>query len=138
MFGRYRRKCSQTEPVYDLLIFTSGMIVYIRDDVPVARQRITKTLFDGERELILGEPRTKTIVAETFVEGWRLKRSSLSKMVTDFPHIKRLLMSNARQRYPREFMGLRRKGDIFADPVPEEASSGEIFQSDEFVDSDVG
>jgi hyperpolarization activated cyclic nucleotide-gated potassium channel 2 len=112
--------CTQNELLSDFLIFTSGTYRILRDDVLIARQTVTTSVYDGERELIFGESRSKTLIAETFVEGWRLKRASVIAMVRTDPQLKRLLTSNARRKYPRDFSGWRRRGDIFGDEIQEE------------------
>jgi hypothetical protein len=109
--------CTQNELVSDLFIFTSGVYRILRDGLVIGRQSVSKSVFDGERELIFREPRSKTLVAETFVDCWRLQRTSLLAMIRANPQLRRLLLSNARRKYPREFTGWNRRGDPFADDL---------------------
>jgi hypothetical protein len=107
--------CTQHDTmVSDLFIFTSGSYRMLMDGLLIGRQTVVKPVFDGERELIFKEARSKTLIAETFVECWRLKRASLLAMVKANTKLKRLLSSNARRKYPREFSGWNRRGHIFA------------------------
>jgi hypothetical protein len=120
----------------NLLILTSGCIQILRDEMMIARQRISEAVFDGEKELILGGPRSRTIVPESFVDGWRLKRSDLVAMVERDPEFKRTLLTNARLKWPHDFTGINRCGDPFAAPVADDAEEelGHVFSSGDFVD----
>jgi hypothetical protein len=126
----------QNDASSSLLILTSGCIQIFRDDMLIARQRIDETVFDGERELLFGEPRARTIVAESFVDGWKLKRSDLIAIVRFDEEFKRTLLRNTRFKYPNDFTGIHRMGDPFAGPVSEEAEKEPetVFSSSDFVD----
>jgi hyperpolarization activated cyclic nucleotide-gated potassium channel 2 len=121
--------CTQNEMLSDFLIFTSGTYRILRDGVLIARQMVTNSVYDGERELIFREPRSKTLIAETFVDGWRLKRSSLLHLVHADPQLRRLLMSNARRKYPRDFSGWSRRGDVFADENADDEPQNSLMHS---------
>jgi hypothetical protein len=131
------RICTQNEQLSDLFIFTSGTYRMMRDDVVLGRQTVDNPLFDGERELLLDEPRGKTLIAETFVEAWRLKRYHLWLLVQANSEFKRLVTSNARRRFPQEFSGWHRRGELFRDdeppPSPEHSETG-VFGEYDFSD----
>ena len=130
----------QGDPVSDLLIFSSGTIQCLRDDVLFCRQTAEKSFFDGEKEFLFDSPRTKTLIAETFVEGWRLRRHHFGEMLHANPALKRLVLTNAKRKYPRDFTGWSRRMDLpeGALDAREGDQQEEIYPSDEFVDFERG
>lgn len=130
----------QGDPVSDLLIFSSGTVQSYRDDVMFCRQTAEKSFFDGEKEFLFDAPRTKTLIAETFVDGWRLRRHHFGAMLHTNPAMKRLVLTNAKRKYPRDFAGWSRKMDLpegALDPADGDKQE-EIYPSDEFVDFEKG
>jgi hyperpolarization activated cyclic nucleotide-gated potassium channel 2 len=98
----------QGDQTSDLFIITSGIVQVIQDDVKLGVEVAPDTFFDGEKEMIFNQRRTKTLIAVSFVEGWRLSRNHFARMVDSIPRIKRMVMTVAQRKWPNEFRGWNR------------------------------
>jgi len=96
--------CIQEEEISDLLIFNRGIIQIILNDVALASISVDRGYVDGERQIMFGKIQDKTIKAITFVDGWRLKRSFFKDLLSTKNELRRIILSNARLRFPKDFV----------------------------------
>ncbi|KAH0795710.1 cation channel family protein [Histomonas meleagridis] len=127
----------------DLLIINSGTVKIVIDDVVVGTQTAKKGFVDGERELFFNEPRDKTLIAASFIEGWRLKRRKFSRMIHESQEVQSIVFNNARKKYPDNFNRTNVHAGFFVDdeddPYNSEVSeSDDSFSSNSFSDFDFG
>lgn len=85
-------------------VFTYGIIELILNDVPLAILDVCTGYVDGERQLMFKKLQDKTIRAKSYVDGWRLNRSSFIELINSKKTMRRILLSNARSRFPKDFL----------------------------------
>ena len=87
----------------DLLIIKSGAVRLMMVDFVVGTHTIENGYVDCEKGLFFNEPKDRTLLAVTFIEGWKMKRSSFSKLIHSNPTIQKIVFKNAREKFPDSF-----------------------------------
>jgi signal-transduction protein with cAMP-binding, CBS, and nucleotidyltransferase domain len=128
----------QDTRVPDLFIFTSGTIRIYRDDILLCKQIVTKSFYDGDRELFFNEPRSRTLVAETFVDGWRLKRHHFSRLMHNNRSLRNLVIANAGVKFSTEFGLWSKRIGFVSGNLMSVMRTREIYPADEFPDIEKG
>lgn len=84
----------------DLFFLKGGIIQFVKNGQPYITQDTGSNYVDGEKEFLFQEPRLQSLVAITFVEGWKISRQSFCDILSSDSRWRKLLFINVRHMYP--------------------------------------
>ena len=125
---------------FDLYIFKSGVIQMINNGQSYMTQE-TSNYVDGEKEFLFKIKRKQSLVALTFVEGWKASREVFAELINSDHRWRKHLFINARHLYPDYISSMNLKEDSLWQkeniPIKHEPSL-HIFQPEEENDMHLG
>jgi hypothetical protein len=124
--------------VPDLFIFTSGTIRIYHDEILMCKQVVTTSFYDGDRELFFNEPRSKTLIAETFVDGWRLKRHHFGRLMHNNRGLRKVVIANGERKFAADFVRWGRHSGFVSGNLVSTMRTPEVFPRNEFPDIEKG
>ncbi|KAK8844938.1 hypothetical protein M9Y10_021111 [Tritrichomonas musculus] len=124
------------ECCFDLFFFHSGIIQLVKNGQPYVTQETNKNYIDGEKEFLFQQPREQSLVALTFVDGWRTSREHFCQILNTETRLKKLLFINVRHLYPDIVEQLQLNEDNMWAPVDNQSNGTfnlekEIFGNDD-------
>lgn len=88
------------ESCFDLFFFSNGIIQLVKNGSPYVTQETNKNYIDGEKEFLFQQPREQSLVALTFVDGWRMSREHFCEITATDSRWRKLLFINVRHLHP--------------------------------------
>ncbi|KAK8877966.1 hypothetical protein M9Y10_004729 [Tritrichomonas musculus] len=83
----------------DLLIFKSGIIqIHVNGEI-LATSETSSNYIDCEEEFIFNEPRKKTVIAISFVEGWKIEREHFVAILASNTHLRQIAFMNVKHQF---------------------------------------
>ncbi|OHT13164.1 cation channel family protein [Tritrichomonas foetus] len=85
---------------YDLYVFKGGIVQFIKSGQAYVTQETGNNFVDGEKEFLFKEARKTSLVALTFVDGWKASRGRFCEVINSDSRWRKLLFINTRHLYP--------------------------------------
>ena len=72
----------------------------VKNGSPYVTQETNKNYIDGEKEFLFQQPREQSLVALTFVDGWRMSREHFCGILASDARWRKLIFINVRHLHP--------------------------------------
>lgn len=86
----------------DLMVYKNGIIQMVLNGEVLATNETGSNFIDCEEEFIFNEPRQKTVISVSFVEGWRIEREHFVAILASNTHLRQIAFMNAKHQFPEK------------------------------------